>query len=250
MAQVLVLSRHKNQGYLAMPYCMRYRLGFTCFSKEELSLSCSVGQYGLRNPVMQHGKGSPIQLQNSHHLSEDLLGPVEIKPRLDFRDELVLGLNPILDCNQKGKNESQELTKLKLVECGTVNLLVQLRYTLPFCKSHRQPFQGGDCAPSLPCGSFGNLNPTTQRPLQFRGVQRSISTLRVGLSLLPTLGIATGKSTFVVALVVVVAKAVMALPAPQEVSWTPVLPSTVKILGPKSQLESCWLLTTSTEAEP
>lgn len=76
----------------------------------------------------------------------------------------------------------------------------------------------------------------------------------MGISLLPTLGITTGKSTFVVVLCLQlkrkVAKAVMAMPAPQEVSWTPVLPSRVKILGPKPQLESCWLLIPSTEAEP
>lgn len=118
----------------------------------------------------------------------------------------------------------------------------------------RQPLQVGDCAPSLPCGSLGNLSPTAQRLLPFRGVQRSTSTLRIGLSLLPTLGIGIGKSTFVVVLWLQlkrkVAKAVMVMPALQEVSWTPVLPSTGQILGPKSQLKSCWLLTPSTEAEP
>lgn len=102
---------------------------------------------------------------------------------------------------------------------------------------HRQPFQGGDCTPSLPCGSLGSLSPTAQRPLCCRGVQGSSSTLRMGFSLLPTLGITTGKSTFIVVLWLhlkrKVAKAVVAMPAPQEVSWSPVLPRTVQILGPK-----------------
>lgn len=85
-------------------------------------------------------------------------------------------------------------------------------------------------------------------------MQGSTSTLRLGLGLPPTLGIATGKSTFVVVVWLQlkrqVAKAVVTMPVPQDMSWSPVLPSTVQILGPKSQLESCWLLTPSTEAEP
>lgn len=78
----------------------------------------------------------------------------------------------------------------------------------------------------------------------------------MGLSLLPTLGMATGKST----------SCCGSLDSAQEKSGqgsdghasTPggvlelsVPPSTVQILGPKSQLESCcWLLIPSTEAEP
>lgn len=34
---------------------------------------------------------------------------------------------------------------------------------------HRQPFQGANCTPSLPCEALGNLSPTAQRPLHFRG---------------------------------------------------------------------------------
>lgn len=67
-----------------------------------------------------------------------------------------------------------------------------------------------------------------------------------GLSLLPTLGIAAAKSTFIVVLWLQFKRkgakvAVVAVPAPQEVSWSPVLPRTAQVLGPKSQLESCWL---------
>lgn len=46
------------------------------------------------------------------------------------------------------------------------------------------------------------------------------------------------------------ADAAVTVPAPQQVSWSPVLSSTVQMPGSKSQLDHCWLLTPSIEADP